>query len=156
MWQACNKSLTQFVLCKSRLIEHNVAELEEQKYKLKFTCTYLMEVTMTSPQLILGSLSVCVFETWTATGSELFSLLICPHTTTFTLLSIFSPSEISSIKILETIRSWHVECSLPVAIRVAKTYVLKLPNDSINTPVWSLYVTAFNKERLQHFFSIFL
>ena len=39
----------------------------------------------------LGSLSTCVFETRTATGSEPFSLLICPQTTTFTLLSIFSP-----------------------------------------------------------------
>ena len=43
-------------------------------------------------------LSTRVFETRTATGSELFSLLTCPHTTTFTLLSIFSPLEISSIK----------------------------------------------------------
>ena len=39
-----------------------------------------------------------VFETRTATGSELFSLLTCPYTTTFTLLSIFSPLELSSIK----------------------------------------------------------
>ena len=44
-----------------------------------------------------------VFETRTATGSELFSLLTWPHTTTFTLLSIFSPLEMSSIKIWETI-----------------------------------------------------
>ena len=33
------------------------------------------------------SLSTRAFETWTVTGSELFSLLTCPHTTTFTLLS---------------------------------------------------------------------
>ena len=31
-----------------------------------------------------------VFETRTVTGSELFSLLSCPHTTIFTLLRIFS------------------------------------------------------------------
>ena len=36
----------------------------------------------------LGSLSTRVFETRTVTGSELFSLLTCLHTTTFTLLSI--------------------------------------------------------------------
>ena len=38
-----------------------------------------------------------VFETRTATGSELFSLLTCHHTTTFTLLSIFPPLEMISI-----------------------------------------------------------
>ena len=49
--------------------------------------------------LLLGSLSTRVFETRTATGSELISLLTYPHTTTFTLLSIFSPSlKISSRK----------------------------------------------------------
>ena len=39
-----------------------------------------------------------IFETRTVTESELFSLLNCPHTTTFTLLSIFSPLETSSMK----------------------------------------------------------
>ena len=68
-----------------------------------------------------------VFEARTATGSELFSFLTCPHTTTFTLLSIFSPPEISSIKIWETIRSWQAKCSLPVAGCASKTSVLKLP-----------------------------
>ena len=81
----------------------------------------------------IGSLSTRVFETRTATGSELFSLLTCPHTTTFTLLSIFSPLEISSIKIWRTIPSYPAKCSLPVAVRVSKTRVLKLPNiNSIN------------------------
>ena len=75
----------------------------------------------------LGSLSTRVFETRTATGSELFSLLTCPHTTTFTLLSIFSPLEMNSIKIWETIRSKNANCFLPVAVRVSKTRMLKLP-----------------------------
>ena len=69
-----------------------------------------------------------VFETRTATGSEMFFLLTCLHTTTFTLLSIFSPSEMISIKIWETPLSWHVKCSLPVAVRVSKTRVPYLPN----------------------------
>ena len=47
----------------------------------------------------IGSISTCVFETRTTTGSELFSLLTCFHTTTFTLLSIFSPLEMINIKI---------------------------------------------------------
>ena len=36
----------------------------------------------------LGSLSTRVFETWTATGSKLFSLLTCLYTTTKYLFSI--------------------------------------------------------------------
>ena len=57
--------------------------------------------------LKVGSLSTRVFETWPrrATGSELISVLTCLHTTTFTLQSLFSPLEMSSIKIWETIRS---------------------------------------------------
>ena len=77
----------------------------------------------------LGSLSTHVFETRTAPGSALFSLLTCLHTTIFTLLSIFSPLEIISIKIWETPLSWHTKGSLPVAVRVPKTRVLKLPID---------------------------
>ena len=69
-----------------------------------------------------------IFEMRTAPGSELFSLLTCFHTTTFTLLSIFSPLEMISTKIWETPLSWHVKCSLPVAVRVSKTRVLNLPN----------------------------
>ena len=51
----------------------------------------------------IGSLSTHVFEMQMVTGSELFSLLTCPHTTTLTLPSIFSLLEPSSIKIWETI-----------------------------------------------------
>ena len=64
---------------------------------------------------------------WVKIGSELFSLLTCLHTTTFTLLSIFSPLEVIRVKIWETPLSWHAKCSLPVAVRVSKTRVLKLP-----------------------------
>ena len=49
------------------------------------------------------------------TRSELFCLLTCLFTATFTLLSIFSPLEMISIKIWETPLSWHTKCSLPVA-----------------------------------------
>ena len=73
----------------------------------------------------IGSLSTRVFETRPATGSELFSLLTCLYKTTFTLLSIFSPLEMISIKVWETPLSCHVKCSRPVAVRVSKTRVLK-------------------------------
>ena len=75
----------------------------------------------------LGSLSTRVFETRTATGSELFSLLSCLHTTAFALPSIFSSSEMRGIKIWETPLSRHAKCPLPVVVRVLKTCVLKLP-----------------------------
>ena len=78
-------------------------------------------------EILLGSLSSCVFETRAVNESELSSLLICPHLTTFTLLSIVSPLKTSSIKIWETIRSHYEKFSLPVAVRVSKTRVLKLP-----------------------------
>ena len=70
-----------------------------------------------------------IFETRTATGSELFSFLTCPHKTTFTFLSIFSLLEMSSIKIWETIASLHTKCSLPVAVRVSETRAFNLPID---------------------------
>ena len=83
---------------------------------------------------LVGSLSTRVFDTRTATGSKLFSLLTCFYTTTFTLLSIFSPLQMISIKIWETPLSWHAKCSLPVAVRVSKTRVLKLPNIAQSLP----------------------
>ena len=75
----------------------------------------------------LGSLSTPIFETRTANGSELLSLLSCLHTTTFTLQKTFSSLEMISIKIWETSLSLHAKCSLPVAVRVSKMRVLKLP-----------------------------
>ena len=74
----------------------------------------------------LRTLSTRVFETLTETGSKLFSILTCPHTTTFSLPGIFSPLEMSCIKTWETIRSKKAKCSLPAAVRVSKTRVLKL------------------------------
>ena len=84
-------------------------------------------------QMIIGTLVMHDFETQTATGSEQFCLLTCLYTTTFILLSIFSPLEMISIKICETPLSWHLKCALPVGVRVFKTLVLKLPTDNDNT-----------------------
>ena len=80
--------------------------------------------------LCSATLSTRVFETRTATGSELFSLLTCLHTTAFALQSIFSPLEMLGIKIWETPLSWHAKCPLPVVVLVSKTCVLKLPINS--------------------------
>ena len=78
----------------------NESDLRRENIQEEFLSVYIAEL-----KRILESLSTRVFETRTATGSELFSLLTWPHTTTFTLLSIFSPLEMSSITIWETIWS---------------------------------------------------
>ena len=52
-------------------------------------------------------------------------------------LTGFRTTRPSSIKIWETIRSWHANCALAVAVRVLKTCVLKLPNNSEKTALIS-------------------
>ena len=100
----------------------------------------------------IGNLSTRVFETRTATGSELFSILTRLHTTAFALPSILSPLEMLGIKIWETPLSWHAKCPLPVVVRVSKTCVLKLPNETQSRrfqipPVWR----AFSKSSVPRF-----
>ena len=80
-----------------------------------------------------GSLSTRVFEARTATRSELFTLLTFLHTITFTLLSIISSLETISKKMWAPENPRHAKCSLPVAVRVSKTRVLKLTRDLEHT-----------------------
>ena len=108
-------------------------------FTTKRNWTRLPSTIWSARPLTIGSLSTHVFETRTATGSELFSLLTCFHTTTFTLLGIFSPLEMISTKIWETPLSWHVKCSLPVAVRVSKTLLLKLPYVAHHLQSWSIF-----------------
>ena len=63
---------------------------------------------------MVGSLSTRVFDTRTATGSELFSLLTCLHTTTFISLSVFSLLETLILKIWKRLLSWRAKYSLPL------------------------------------------
>ena len=69
-----------------------------------------------------------VFEPRTATGSEVFFYLTCLHTTTVTLLSIFSLVETISSKIWERPLSWQAKCSLPFSSMAQKRRMLKLPD----------------------------
>ena len=71
------------------------------------------------------------FETQTANGSNLFSLITRLQAITFTLLSTFSPVGMIRMKMWETPLSWHEKCSLPVAVHVSKTRLLKLPIRSL-------------------------
>ena len=95
--------------------------------KIKMKCLTFKEDTAKKKETFvwqLGSLSTRVFETRTAIGRELFSLITCLHTTTFTLLSIFSPFEMISINwIWDTALPWHAKCS-PVAVCVLKSSLI--------------------------------
>ena len=71
------------------------------------------------------------FETQTANESNLFSLITRLHAITFTLLGTFSSLGMIRIKMWETPLSWNEKCSLPVAVHVSKTRVLKLPIRSL-------------------------
>ena len=75
----------------------------------------------------IWSLSTSDFETQMAKGSELFSLITRLYTSTFTMLSTFSRLGMISVKMWETPLCWHTECSLPVAVRVSKTRMPKVP-----------------------------
>ena len=87
----------------------------------------------------IRSLSRRDFETRTANGSDLFSLVTRLHAITFTLLSHFSALGMISIKMWETPLSWHEKCPLPVAFHVSKTRVLK-HNDDGNKSVTKMHI----------------
>ena len=65
---------------------------------------------------------------WDADGNRKWAVfpLTCLHPTTLTFLCLFSPLEMLDIKIWETPLSWHAQFSLPVAVRVSRTCMLKL------------------------------
>ena len=96
----------------------------------------------------IGSLSMHVFETRTATGSERISVLTCLHTTAFALPSIFFPLEMLGVKIWKTPLLWLAKCPLPVGVRVSKTCMLKLPN-VCKPGSWSDDLTARAKKKGQ-------
>ena len=62
-----------------------------------------------------------VFESRTATGGEVFSILTCLVTITFVLLNIFPTLEMIRLKIWETVLPWHSKCPFPVAVGGSKT-----------------------------------
>ena len=62
------------------------------KFRFDWRIRSMKPTPLTRP-LSIGSLSKYVFDTRTATGSELFSSLTCLDTTAFTSPSIFSPFE---------------------------------------------------------------
>ena len=80
------------------------------------------------PRVFVLDHRVFVLDKWVFGLRSSFLGLRFRYIPTFTLLSIVSPLKTSSIKIWETIRSQHEKFSLPVAVRVSKTRVLKLPN----------------------------
>ena len=115
--------------------------------------------------MIIGSLiSTRDFETRTASGSALFSLITRLRTITFTLQSTFSPLGMIRIKLWETPLSWHAKCSLPVAVRVSKTHLLKLPNTVrktltsriVSNKIYAVTKCPAKSERKPNFFNVWL
>ena len=129
------------------LTSHDLRLLVESLSSRRFVITdvRLPRRSGSTTAFLARSLSTRDFKTGTANGSELFSLITCLHTTTFTLLSTFSPLGMISMKIWETPLSWHTKCSLSVAVRVSKTHVLKLPimlsktRSATQTTIFCLY-----------------
>ena len=77
--------------------------------------------------MILGSLSTRVFETWTATGREHFA---CQNSgvSQICILIIFKREKIlCNINVVVRRQVKRENNSIPVAVRVSKTRVLKLP-----------------------------
>ena len=113
-----------------------------------FPSVFIFRTAFPAKSTILRSLSTRVFETPTATGSELFSLLTCLHTITFTLFSIISPLETISKKSWAPENPSHAKCSLPVAVRVSKTRVLKLTISTAKrekkVPAWCVFVGVYD------------
>ena len=85
-------------LCQSTIV------VDECKRRNSIGLTWLRKKTVVC-DVAQNKWKITMLETRTVTGSELFLLLNCPHTTTFTLRSIFSPLEMSSTNIWETILS---------------------------------------------------
>ena len=87
------------LLCCKRIFERIKANLAEIQPKNQQN---VQKTHFSQKAPGVNGLSTRAFVTRTVTGSELFSLLTCPHTTAFTMLSIFSPLQTGTSKI------WHV------------------------------------------------
>ena len=80
------------------------------------------------PRLPIGSLSTRVFETQTATGREHFSCQESTVSQIFMLLISNGEKILSNVNVVVCGQVKNENCSLPVAVRVSKLRVLKLPS----------------------------
>ena len=77
--------------------------------------------------LILENLSTRVFETRTATGREHFACQDSGVSQIFVLIISNGEKVLSNVNVVEWKQVKRENSSLPVAVRVSKTRVLKLP-----------------------------
>ena len=90
--------------------------------------------------LITGSLSTRVFETRTATGRENFACQDSVVSQIFVLIISNGEKILSIVNVVERKQVKRENNSLPVAVRVSKTCVLKLPNISYPTRAHGIIV----------------
>ena len=82
----------------------------------------LLKIDAEEETVKIGSLSTGDFETCMATGSQLFPFQLVFTQPQLHFQVSFSPLAMINKKIWETSLSWHVKCSLPVAMCVSKTH----------------------------------
>ena len=85
----------------------------------------LSQITISVLHVSIGSLSSDVIERRTATGSERFSLFICP--TKFVLPSVVTLIKTICCGIFSKSQPKSLKSPLPVDVRRSKTSLLKLP-----------------------------
>ena len=91
------------------------------------TCFSICERRSPLAREILGTLSKDVFGRRTSTGSEAFSLFICPDANKLVLLSFFSLLKTIYPRVSTKPLPSDAKSSLPVDVRRSKTLLLKLP-----------------------------
>ena len=83
---------------------------------------------------MIGSLSTRVFETRTATGREHFACQESIVSQIFVLLISNGEKILSNVNVVVCSQVNNENCSLPVAVRVSKLRVLKLPDREFTKP----------------------
>ena len=78
--------------------------------------------------VIIGNLSINVFERRTSTGSEAFFLFLCLDAIKFSLLTFFSLLKTIYPRVLTKPLLNDAKSPLPVDVRRLKTLLLKVPN----------------------------
>ena len=91
-------------------------------------------------KFILGSLSKCIFERRTSTGSELLSLLICRNASKFVLLSVYG---LINCPRMDTVHSW-LTCVAQKRLCLSSLLHTKVFLDTVILIVFGVFNPKFN------------
>ena len=91
-------------------------------------------------KFILGSLSKCIFERCTSTGSELLSLLICHNSSKFLLLSVYG---LINCPRIDTVHFW-LTCVAQKRLCLSSLLCTKLFLDTMILIVFGVFNPKFN------------